>query len=382
MHDLIFCLLQLKDYAYTLGDGISKEQPAVGGYALPWSKAKANQFRNDTRDSEKYTPGVLVPIAFLVGISCGYEVLKWVGERNNCDSESHHYYLFWSFQFLAALINGVHTWYIHQILPIAIVIPATAFVVYSTFIVYWYYRAEEDFPFTKSPCLCFSNIKSKCSIKFGWIIIVNVFAVGNPFVFFVYMAYTLPWIVLGFYLYPIKILVRISAILTASLLIIVISFVILWYFEKCMGNLKSIYSNCNFRKCCCCEECGYESIEEQVPTGELFCNWISAATKCVTGVFVLSCSGFLGYLLHHIIFVFTNDVEEAVVELLHVLPLIVISLSAYIIRKLMQFLDDAKNNTDSQNVRQPDARTANRGPEGNRRTKLKITQGNLTRKKN
>ena len=57
MHDLIFCLLQLKDYAYTFGE--SKEQPAVGGYALPWSEAKANQFRNDTRDSEKYTPGVL-----------------------------------------------------------------------------------------------------------------------------------------------------------------------------------------------------------------------------------------------------------------------------------------------------------------------------------
>ena len=127
---------------------------------------------------------------------------------------------------------------------------------------------------------------------------MNVFAVGNPFVFFVYMAYTLPWIVLGFYLYPIKILVRVSAILMAALCI---TFVILRYFEKCVENLKPICK----KKCKClyCERCDNEPTDQD--NWELLCNVISAATKCVAGVLVLVCIGFIGYLLHHIIFVLT-----------------------------------------------------------------------------
>ena len=80
---------------------------------------------------------------------------------------------------------------------------------------------------------------------------------------------------------------------------------------------------------------------------QLDCSWISAATKCVTGVLVLVSSGFIGYLLYHIIFVFTSDVEEAVVEVVHTLPLVVIPLTAYIIRKLM-LLNDADTDKDSQ----------------------------------
>ena len=215
---------------------------------------------------------------------------------------------------------------------------------------------------------------------------MNIFAVGNPFVFFVYMAYTLPWIVLGFYLYPIKILVRISAILTAALCIIGITFVILWYFDKFVQHVKDCLissensdseQNNNIRL----EEESTEDEETQLLnnkdlseeteqkkvgneaqpsekkntakdkklcSGELICSILSAAAKWVAGVFVLLCFGFIGYLLHHIIFVLTNDEEQAVIELLHTLPLIVIPLSAFIIRYLMQLNEktsNAKNTT-------------------------------------
>ena len=318
----------------------------MGGYSLHWDTAKEKQFQSDTSKSERYVPGVLVPIAFLVGMSFGYEVLKWVSNRINRDSDSEYYNLFWSFQFLAALINGVHIWYMYNILAIAIVIPVPAFVIYAPIAVFWYYHTKREVPFTKSPCLCFSD-------TLLWKVIVNIFAVGNPFVFFVYMTYALPWIVLGFYLYPIKILVRISAIFTAAFCIIGISFVILKYLEEALSNLKQCYSN-HIEK-----RNGYVSIvphntkSDETRSGELVCNVISAAMKCSTGVLVLVCIGFIGYLLYHIIFVLTSDVEEALVEVVHTLPLVVIPLAAYIIRKLM-LLGNADTNNDSQTGSTPE----------------------------
>ena len=52
------------------------------------------------------------------------------------------------------------------------------------------------------------------------------------------MTYTLPWIIVGFYLY-----LRINAILTAALCIIGVSFVVIRYFNECIKSLKDI-------KCC------------------------------------------------------------------------------------------------------------------------------------
>ena len=305
-----------------------------------------------------------------MGISFGYEVLQWVSNRINDDSNSvsEYYNLFWSFQFLASLINGVHIWYMHNILVLATVIPVTASFVYSPITVVWYMynHTKGNVPFTKSHCCCLTYNKRKvpftmspCSCLTDYKplrIIVNMFAVGNSFVFFVYMTYALPWIVLGFYLYPIKILVRISAIFTGAFCIIGISFVILKYLEECLRYLKQCI--CKNNKCCYRERCGYEPIEEtdeidETQSGESVCNCISAATKCVTGVLVLVCSGFIGYLLYHIIFVFTSDVEEALVEILHTLPLVVIPLTAYIIHKLMR-LGNAETNADSQTGSTPE----------------------------
>ena len=88
----------------------------MGGYGLQWDGFKENSFISDTsKSAEKYIPGVLIAIAYLVGISFGYKVLKWASKTINRDSGSEYYNLFWSFQFLAALINVVHTIYMYDI---------------------------------------------------------------------------------------------------------------------------------------------------------------------------------------------------------------------------------------------------------------------------
>ena len=348
----------------------------MGGYSLQWDKAKETKFRSDTSKSEIYIPGVLFLIAFLVGISFGYEVLKWVSNRiNRNNSGSEYYYLFWSFQFLASLINGVHIWYMHNILVLTIVIPVTAFLLYSPITVVWYMynHSKGKVPLTKSRCSCLTSMynegKVPCTklrscltsmynegkVPFTkspffclsdallWKVFVNILVVWNSFVFFVYMTYALPWIVLGFYLYPIKILVRISAIFTSAIFIIGISFVILKYLEEALSNLKQCCSNRNEKRS------GYVSIEshnmksDETQSGESVCNCISAAMKCFACVLVLVCIGFIGYLLHHIIYVLTSDVEEALVEVVHTLPLVVISLTVYIVHKL-RLLGNAETN--------------------------------------
>ena len=94
--------------------------------------------------------------------------------------DSHYYLLFWSFQFLAVLNNAMHIWYMDDLLAIAVGIPTIPFIYSAIIVLAYYYNHKKKFPFTKSPCFCFSD--TNCHIF--WRIIVNVFAVGNPFVFF------------------------------------------------------------------------------------------------------------------------------------------------------------------------------------------------------
>ena len=156
MHSYKFCyLLQLKDYAYTHGHGIFNERPTSGGYTLSWKRTEEQQFGKDTKKSEIFIPAILILIACFVALSVGCEVLTIASEKCN-DRNSHYYYLFWSFQFLAALINGLHTWYnvnIHIVhVPIAIVILALAFI--NSVVLYIVYGfSKQRVPFTKSPVL-------------------------------------------------------------------------------------------------------------------------------------------------------------------------------------------------------------------------------------
>ena len=198
---------------------------------------------------------------------------------------------------------------------------------------------------------------------------VNVFAVWNPFVLFVYMAYTLPFLILGFYLYPIKIVVRISAILTAALCIIGISYVSLFYFEKCLQNLERLFKENTICKICkavgnTIRHPNYEPIDREWPTREEFFRIgvvISAAAKFVASVIELVCFGFTGYLLHHIIFVFTNAEQQAVIQFLNVLPLIVVSLSAYMIRHLILLQENRRQQEiEQENRRQQEIEQENR----------------------
>ena len=353
---------------------------------MKWEGSKIKQFKSDTKVSEIVIPATLILVAFFVGLCGGMQLLDYIND-NVKRQHLHTFYIFWSFQFLAILINGVHTWYIPEI-PIVVIIPVLTFI-YSVIVVICY-EIKLEVPFKKS---VFWSEDSK-----RWIVVMSVFATWNTFMFFIYMAYTLPWIVLGFYLYPIKILVRISAIVAAGLLIVVNSYIILLYFEefieKCRFEVCICISKCFIKPCICISKCFIKPciwickcfikpcicickyfiikpcicickyfiikpctcICENVKAclcltspcwSEIkdrckeFCNeeqnWevFAALSKCCTGVLVLLCFGGIGYLLHHIIFVFTNEVRTAIMELLHVIPLVFLSLGAYLIRSLI-----------------------------------------------
>ena len=169
--------------------------------------------------------------------------------------------------------------------------------------------------------------------------LIIIFATANTFIFFIYMAYTLPWVILGFYIYPVRILVRISFVLTAGLAIILHFSLILKYSELSV----EIYTM-SLR-----ERQQYELINKADakvlkwelflkkycgPTGKCCCKLLlSMLTPCATFL-VLLFWGYTGYLLYCIIFLLTDEVNEASEELLQIVPLIILSLSTYFIGNL------------------------------------------------
>ena len=374
------CILQLRNYASYI-DGKPTAVGTAGGYSVKWDPDQEREFRRDTKKSEIIIPATLIPVAFFVGFCGGVQALQFFCKHVNKSKGGYAFYIFWSFQFLAALINGLHTWYVPE-LPIVITIPVSA-LIYSVIVVSWCnYEIEFEVPCNEFVCDY-------------WRRFMCVFAAWNTFVFFIYMAYTLPWIILGFYLYPIKILVRVSAILAAGLSIIANFYIILLYFEKWIAKCECInsctpcfvihvlqfYLCCNccsrLKDCCVCcwskmKTCciviahcdclnywnNYRHIADNDNDNEwkvntkctdMWCcnncvvmyfrnNWdaYAALSRCATGILVFFCLGCMGYLLHHIIFVFTNEVRTAVIELLHIIPLIVLSLGAYMIRNLLK----------------------------------------------
>lgn len=348
MHTFSY-LLQLKVYAYKYRHGSCNEQCTLRGYSLLWNKTIEDQFESDTKKSEYIIPLILFPIAFVVGLSGGHEVLKVIGESSS-NFFANYCYLFWSFQCFAALINGLHTGYMYThhniMLYIAIAVPTTTFVLFSPCLVAVYYCKEVCIPFTTSSCFRFSDPISRAThdckfvFKLVSIFIVTLFTVWNPFLLFVYMAYNLPWLILGFYVNPIKILVRISAILTAALCIIVISYLILLYLVKCLKKKPQ-----------------YSPLRNEQPNGNdqlttkrrKDCDRLFAAIKCLSGVLVLACFGFIAYLLYHIIFEAPNEEEKAVIELLHILPLAVVSMIVYVVRHLIE-LHKARDGNNPQSI--------------------------------
>ena len=168
--------------------------------------------------------------------------------------------------------------------------------------------------------------------------LIIIFATANTFIFFIYMAYTLPWVILGFYIYPVRILVRISFVLTAGLAIILHFSLILKYSELSV----EIYTM-SLR-----ERQQYELINAKVlkwelflrkycgPTGKYCCKLLlSMLTPCATFL-VLLFWGYTGYLLYCIIFLLTDEVNEASEELLQIVLLIILSLSTYFIGNLFK----------------------------------------------
>ena len=64
-----------------------------------------------------------------------------------------------------------------------------------------------------------------------------------------------------------------------------------------------------------------------------------ASLKLITSALVLVFLGCTGYLLYHIVFILPSGTNEAVEELLHIIPLVVLSLSTYLIGNLIKKSD-------------------------------------------
>ena len=337
-----YCVLQLKDYASF--DGKSPTIDTAGGYSLKWDPNEESKFRNDTWMSAIIIPTTLIAVALLMGFNGGLQLLFYVQDK--VAEKRSYYYIFWSFECLAVLINGIYT----SVIPtIAIVIAVPVIALIYALVVIICYNITMEVPF--QGC-CFKIILCCTGKQF-----MGIFATCNTFVLFVYMVYTLPWIVIGFYLYPIKILVTLGAILAAALCFVVNFFVILYYFEECIKNCTCKEPTFSKNECCwsvpkkcgkICKNCGrkeYAPLDEQEDKKLSCCCWsidkskcwdmFTAASKCFTGILVLICLGCIVYLLRHIISVFTDEVREAVIELLHILPLIVISMAAFFIRSMI-----------------------------------------------
>ena len=133
-------------------------------------------------------------------------------------------------------------------------------------------------------------------------------ATVNTFLFFLFLAYTLPWVVLGFYVYPIKVLSRISFLFAAALCLMLNFAWILSHIERLSVHSKS--------RC----------LEFQT---------IKKASKnmfgLVASVFLLILLLLMGGLLYHIVFIFNSDNNTRLDELLTILPGLAISASAYVI---------------------------------------------------
>ena len=172
------------------------------------------------------------------------------------------------------------------------------------------------------PCTswkCCSDKKSchKCT-KYLFVFIATV----NSFLFFVFLAYTLPWLVLGFYLYPIKVLVRIGFLFAATLCLMLNSAWVLRNIEK-----LALDSDCHSQQC------------------QSIINSIKNVLRLVTSVSLLAALVFMGIIVHHIVYNFSSDNNPTFEELLTILPGLIIPVVAYVIHgkvNLAQILDIKK----------------------------------------
>lgn len=123
----------------------------------------------------------------------------------------------------------------------------------------------------------------------------------NTFLFFLFLAYTLPWVILGFYLYPIKVLVRIGFLFAAALCLMLNSALTISYIEKLTSHRQDFREGCK----------------------NLF--------GLLTSVFLQIAVLYMGTILYHIVFIFNSHNNASFEELLTILPGLAVYAIAYVI---------------------------------------------------
>ena len=167
-----------------------------------------------------------------------------------------------------------------------------------------------EVPCTGWKCCCNKKIYHMCT-KNLFVFIATV----NTFLGFLILVYTLPWVVLGFYSYPTKVLARLSFLIAAALCLMLNFSRSLIHIEKLALDSESHCTCRQFKKAC----------------KNIF--------GLVTSVVVLILLILMGGLLYHIVFVFNSDNSSRFEELLTILPGLAVSASAYVIHGKVNLAD-------------------------------------------
>ena len=324
---------------------------------MRWTSDTQHYFTKQTAYSEYYVPIPLILVAIFIGINGSSKVSHFFsGELHKRKGK---FLAFWSFQCVIAVVNVLNIIYIIKSNPTGaqahiVTIGTLSFAfLYAVFIVlrrkknlkYYIQRCIKNITNRKKtsaaetielqsldaqddseehilpqnedstavniddiqvPCTSWSCCKGIHHMRTKNLFVV--IATVNTFLFFLFMAYTLPWVVLGFYLFPIKVLARISFLFAAALCLML-------SFAWILKHIEKLALDC-------------ECHNLQFQTTKKTCKNVFGL---VTSVIVLILLLLMGGLLYHIVFVFNSNNNTKFEELLTILPGLALSASAYVL---------------------------------------------------
>ena len=200
--------------------------PSIEGYAIVWDEKEQSEVT--TGEILLYcTVPLLSVLALLVMISVGNVLFDWIHE-NAKDKANYLYLYFWSAQLLAfvAIVMGVYVLAegglgaVFGGIYIAMIIEA---IIASVIVL----RRKEFIPVPLICCCasCYSN-NIICQ-KF-----TNALAFATTFAFLTYLLYSIPSILLAFYVFPSQTIVKLSFINFAVIVLLIVVSLFLFSLEK------------------------------------------------------------------------------------------------------------------------------------------------------
>ncbi len=237
--------LQLQAYAEAQGVPSDAEIRKYKGYATEW------HYRTDVSSGDRLVnaiAGIISVFSFLVMLSIGSQVYEALDALINARKNLLYLY-FWSFQLLAFM------WCWGGLLYILVTLDneLSAFLFYAiyvamfldVFIALWIVWRHLDrrfpVPFVFGCCCrgCYSTF-----VPFVADFLANVFAIWNIFAFLTFLLYSLPSVVLAYYVFPSRSLIRLSFLEFAVIVILIATSLFLYLLEKmCL----SCFVKCNRR---------------------------------------------------------------------------------------------------------------------------------------